>query len=114
LRSAATGDGASSAVLIRGLRKQYETGKVALHDLWLAIEKGECFGLLGGCQSLPLVARMFRRTRAMRATDRPPFGAAMERAVLGQAARRRPNGLWCADVTPSMDGWAGSSCRNIR
>jgi ABC-type multidrug transport system ATPase subunit len=48
LRSAATGDGASSAVLIRGLRKQYETGKVALHDLWLAIEKGECFGLLGG------------------------------------------------------------------
>jgi hypothetical protein len=88
LRSAATGDGASSAVLIRGLRKQYETGKVALHDLWLAIEKGECFGLLGGCQSLPLVARMFRRTRAMRATDRPPFGAAMERAALGRAARR--------------------------
>ncbi len=69
LRSAATGDGASSAVLIRGLRKQYETGKVALHDLWLAIEKGECFGLLGGCQSFPLVARMFRRTRAMRSTE---------------------------------------------
>lgn len=34
-------------VLIKGLRKQFSGGKVAVEGLHLGIKKGECFGLLG-------------------------------------------------------------------
>jgi ABC-type glutathione transport system ATPase component len=36
-----------AAVLVRGLRKVYPGGKVAVRELTLAVARGECFGLLG-------------------------------------------------------------------
>eukprot|EP00474_Spongospora_subterranea_P006652 CRZ07110.1 hypothetical protein [Spongospora subterranea] len=32
---------------ILGMSKVYQTGKVALHELWLGVSRGECFGYLG-------------------------------------------------------------------
>eukprot|EP00455_Lapot_gusevi_P047022 TRINITY_DN6288_c0_g4_i3.p1 TRINITY_DN6288_c0_g4~~TRINITY_DN6288_c0_g4_i3.p1 ORF type:complete len:421 (-),score=131.40 TRINITY_DN6288_c0_g4_i3:151-1230(-) len=32
---------------LEGLRKQYDTGKIAVHDLWFSIPRAQCFGFLG-------------------------------------------------------------------
>ena len=44
--TAADDSAAVSAIAVRGLRKEYG-GKVALHDLTLAVQPGEVFGFLG-------------------------------------------------------------------
>ena len=40
-------DSALPAIEVRGLRKQYADGKVALHGVSLSVQQGEFFGLLG-------------------------------------------------------------------
>ena len=42
-----SGESKSDAVVLRRLRKVYDSGKVAVNDLSLGIPSGECFGLLG-------------------------------------------------------------------
>lgn len=58
---------ADSPLVIQGLRKIYDSGKVAVHGLWLAVEKNECFGLLGEngagkSTTLSMLTGMFKPT----------------------------------------------------
>ena len=34
-------------IQLNGLRKIYNTGKIAVHDLWFSVPKNQCFGFLG-------------------------------------------------------------------
>eukprot|EP00455_Lapot_gusevi_P047014 TRINITY_DN6288_c0_g1_i1.p1 TRINITY_DN6288_c0_g1~~TRINITY_DN6288_c0_g1_i1.p1 ORF type:complete len:488 (-),score=143.50 TRINITY_DN6288_c0_g1_i1:64-1527(-) len=41
------GNANEDLIRLEGLRKVYPNGKVAVHDLWYAIPRNECFGFLG-------------------------------------------------------------------
>ena len=41
------GEGKDDLIRLEGLRKVYNTGKIAVHDLWYTVPKNQCFGFLG-------------------------------------------------------------------
>jgi hypothetical protein len=41
------GEKTDDLIQLRGLRKVYDSGKVAVHDLWYSVPKNQCFGFLG-------------------------------------------------------------------
>jgi ABC-type multidrug transport system ATPase subunit len=56
-----------SPLVIQGLRKVYDSGKVAVRGLWMAVGRNECFGLLGEngagkSTTLSMLTGMFKPT----------------------------------------------------